>query len=54
VRTETGDQIVDWLMEIASSPSLPATTRMEARDMLRACALRDIGETVEDVVGTKH
>lgn len=54
MRTDTGDKIVDWLMDIASNALLPETTRMEARDKLRACALRDIGETVEDVVGTKH
>jgi hypothetical protein len=54
VRTETGDQIVDWLMGLASDQALPVSVREEARRKLRDCALRKIEETVEDVVGTKH
>ncbi len=54
MQTATGNEIVDWLMEIASDQSLPLDVRMEARSKLRACALRDPSQTVEDVVGTKH
>lgn len=54
MRTETGDKIVDWLMEIASDQKLPIHVRTEARRKLSDCALRDPSQTVEDVVGTKH
>lgn len=51
MRTETGDKIVDWLMNIATDSSLPEATRSEALKKLRLAALRDPSETVEDVVG---
>ena len=46
-----GCQIVDFYMEIAVNASLPATTRMDARDKLRAFACRQPGQTVADIDG---
>jgi hypothetical protein len=51
MRTETGDKIVDWYMDLASDKKMPPEVRDIARDKLRACALRQPHETVEDVVG---
>ncbi len=51
---ENGCQIVDWLMSVASDDALPASTRSDARDKLRACAMRQPSETVQDVIGPKH
>lgn len=54
MQTETGNQIVDWLMEIAADLSMPKEVRDDARRKLRDCALRQPEQTVEDVVGPKH
>jgi len=51
---EAGCRIVDWLMEIASDARLPAATRDDARAKLRACALRQQGQTVQDVIGGRN
>jgi hypothetical protein len=51
VRTDTGDKIVDWYMDIACDEQLPATVRMMARAKLRSFALRQPHETVEDIDG---
>ncbi|WP_157066603.1 hypothetical protein [Hyphomicrobium sulfonivorans] len=51
MRTETGDKIVDWLMDIAWDNSLPLATRLNAREKIRKAALRAPSEAVEDVVG---
>lgn len=51
MRTETGDKIVDWYMDLASDKSLPVEVRDIARAKLTAFALRSPDETVEDVAG---
>lgn len=51
MRTETGDKIVDWYMDIANDKSLPVEVRDEARAKLTAFALRQPHQTVEDVAG---
>jgi hypothetical protein len=48
---QNGCQIVDWLMAIAGDPTLPKATRDDARAKLRACAHRQPGQTVQDVIG---
>jgi len=48
---DQGCQIVDFYMSIAENQSLPASTRMQARDKLRAFACRGAGETVADIDG---
>jgi hypothetical protein len=54
MRNDAGDKVVDWLMDIALDERLPAWARKQARDKLRACALRQPGQTVQDVIGEKH
>ena len=54
MQTETGNKIVDWLMDVALNDKLPMTTRREARNKLTACALRTPSQAVEDVIGQKH
>jgi len=51
VRTDTGDKIVDFYMTIACGEKLPTDIRMMARDKLRAFALRQPHETVENIDG---
>ena len=54
METRTGNQIVDWLMDVSLDERLPAETRMAARRKLRACILRQPGQTVMDVIGPKQ
>lgn len=51
VKFDAGCQIVDWFMAIATDPKMPQAVRDDARDKLRACALRQPHETVQDVIG---
>lgn len=48
---DQGCQIVDFYASIAENQSLPASTRMQARDKLRTFACRGAGETVADIDG---
>ena len=49
-----GCRIVDWLMTVACDEKMPPATRADARDKLRACAVRQPHETVQDVIGAKN
>lgn len=51
MRTETGDKIVDWYMDLAWDRDMPVEVREFARNKLRDFALRQPHETVEDVDG---
>ena len=51
VKFDAGCEIVDWLMAIATDLTMPQTVRDDARSKLRACALRQPHETVQDVIG---
>lgn len=51
MRTETGDMIIDWYMELATDETMPFEARNRARDVLRAFAWRGRRQTVQDVLG---
>jgi hypothetical protein len=48
---EQGCQIVDWYFSLLDNPNLPASTRQEVREKLRAFAHRQPHETVSDIDG---
>lgn len=54
MRNESGDKIVDWLMDVMNNKALPLDTRMSALDKLVRCAKRKPAQTVQDALGLKH
>lgn len=54
MRTDAGDKIVDWLIDLSFNKALPRQVRDDAREKLRACALRQPGQTVQDVIGARN
>lgn len=48
---ERGCKLVDYYMDIASDKDATEAERQAARVKLRTCALRDVGRSVQDVIG---
>lgn len=48
---ERGCKLVDYYMDLASDKGATDAERSAARDKLRKCALRDVDQSVMDVIG---